>query len=237
MSKMHFLLVSLLLASIMISIAGAGCDLVARISNVSGNSISIDDLPSEALDTLDLIQNDGPFPYKQDGAVFNNREGLLPGQPSGYYHEYTVDTPGSSDRGARRIITGEKGEFYYTDDHYASFKLITGISDISGDSTPNNQATSPSPTDNEIKIKALPPEARETLRLIKNGGPFPYKQDNTVFSNYEGLLPKQPQGYYHEYTVVTPGASNRGTRRIIAGKGGEYYYTDDHYASFKRILE
>ncbi|EPD93244.1 ribonuclease domain-containing protein [Streptomyces albus] len=82
-------------------------------------------LPPEAHETLDLIEQGGPFPYPQDGTVFQNREGILPDQPDGYYHEYTVETPGSDDRGARRIVTGEKQqEDYYTADHYASFDLV-----------------------------------------------------------------------------------------------------------------
>jgi guanyl-specific ribonuclease Sa len=237
MQKLHYLLIALLLAAIAVGISGSGCDLVSTISNGSGSTVSVNSLPVEALDTIDLIQNGGPFPYKQDGAVFQNREGLLPQQSGGYYHEYTVETPGSSDRGARRIITGKAGEHYYTDDHYASFSLITGISTQEVGSNQTGQATASPSGMKEIGINSLPPEAMETLRLIKNDGSFPYKQDNTVFTNYEGLLPKQPSGYYHEYTVVTPGASNRGARRIVAGKAGEYYYTADHYASFKRIVE
>lgn len=82
-------------------------------------------LPPEAHDTLDLIEAGGPYPYPQDGTVFQNREGLLPAQSSGYYHEYTVETPGSDDRGARRIVTGEpEQEDYYTADHYESFDLV-----------------------------------------------------------------------------------------------------------------
>ncbi|MGP3976360.1 ribonuclease domain-containing protein [Streptomyces sp. 8N114] len=82
-------------------------------------------LPAEAHDTLDLIEQGGPYPYPQDGTVFQNREGILPDQEQGYYHEYTVKTPGSDDRGARRIVTGEKDqEDYYTADHYESFDLI-----------------------------------------------------------------------------------------------------------------
>lgn len=82
------------------------------------------ELPPEAHDTLDLIHAGGPFPYRKDGSTFQNREGLLPDQPRGYYREYTVDTPGSPDRGARRIVAGDRGEFYYTADHYASFAVI-----------------------------------------------------------------------------------------------------------------
>ena len=84
-------------------------------------------LPQEALDTLRLIADDGPFPYRQDGGVFQNRERRLPLRARGYYHEYTVRTPGSHDRGARRIVTGgdPPREFYYTDDHYRSFRRFS----------------------------------------------------------------------------------------------------------------
>lgn len=74
-----------------------------------------------------------------------------------------------------------------------------------------------------------------TLRLIDAGGPFPYAKDGTVFANREGRLPQQPRGYYREYTVPTPGAKNRGARRIVRGRGGETYYTRDHYRTFTRI--
>ena len=81
----------------------------------------------------------------------------------------------------------------------------------------------------------LPPEAHTTLDLIARGAPLPHSQDGVVFDNYEHLLPAQPRGYYHEYTVETPGASTRGTRRIITGGTPPdiYYYTDDHYRSFR----
>ncbi len=81
-------------------------------------------LPPEAIDTIELIQGDGPYPYRKDGAVFMNRERRLPSHEHGYWREYTVPTPGESDRGARRIVHGEGDEFYYTDDHYGSFRLI-----------------------------------------------------------------------------------------------------------------
>lgn len=88
-----------------------------------------------------------------------------------------------------------------------------------------------------IQVGDLPPEGRQTLALIRQGGPFPYAKDGTVFRNREGLLPQQSRGYYREYTVPTPGATNRGARRIVAGQGGEFYYTADHYRSFRRILD
>lgn len=83
-------------------------------------------LPPEALETLALIQRGGPFPYRKDGTTFQNRERLLPAKPRGYYREYTVPTPGSRDRGARRIVAGGNPPevFYYTADHYSSFRQI-----------------------------------------------------------------------------------------------------------------
>jgi ribonuclease T1 len=88
-----------------------------------------------------------------------------------------------------------------------------------------------------VPVGELPVEARATLELIKAGGPFPYPQDGRVFANRERLLPRQSRGYYREYTVRTPGRRDRGARRIVAGSRGDYYYTDDHYRSFRRILE
>ncbi len=84
----------------------------------------------------------------------------------------------------------------------------------------------------------LPAQAKETLELIRAGGPYPYpRNDDQTFGNREGLLPKKSTGYYKEYTVVTPGSQDRGERRIIKGAGGELYYTADHYQSFRRIRE
>lgn len=81
-------------------------------------------LPAQAVDTLGLIAKGGPYPYRSDGIVFENRENRLPRKASGYYHEYTVVTPGSGDRGARRVVTGGTGEQYWTADHYGSFQEI-----------------------------------------------------------------------------------------------------------------
>jgi ribonuclease T1 len=88
-----------------------------------------------------------------------------------------------------------------------------------------------------IYVDQLPREARETLRLIERGGPFPFDKDGIVFQNREGILPSRQRGYYHEYTVITPGENDRGARRIVTGSHGELYYTDDHYDSFKRVLQ
>jgi ribonuclease T1 len=89
----------------------------------------------------------------------------------------------------------------------------------------------------EIPLEALPAEARQTLERIKGNGPFPYRQDGKTFGNRERRLPLRAQGYYREYTVKTPGSRDRGARRIVAGNGGEFYYTEDHYRSFRRIRE
>ena len=88
----------------------------------------------------------------------------------------------------------------------------------------------------------LPREGQETYQLIRKGGPFPYEKDGTVFGNRERILPREARGYYREYTVRTPGARNRGARRIVCGgpvpaEPKACYYTQDHYASFRMIVE
>ncbi len=111
--------------------------------------------------------------------------------------------------------------------------------------TPRATTTSPALADRDpasglrwVEESTLPSQARETLALIRRGGPYPYpRNDDQTFGNREGLLPGRPSGYYREYTVVTPGSPDRGARRIVAGRGGEFYYTDDHYDSFRRIRE
>ena len=192
---------------------------------------ALSDLPAEAAETLDLIHVGGPFPYEQDGTTFQNREGLLPAQPTGYYREYTVPTPGSPDRGARRIVAGgstptDPDVSYYTADHYASFCEIDG-------------ATDPGPLP-DCALAGLPAEVGGTVDLVRSGGPFPYEQDGTTYENREGLLPAQPTGFYRVYTVPTPGSPDRGDRRLVTGGAeptdpGVLYYTADHYTSFCRI--
>jgi ribonuclease T1 len=88
-----------------------------------------------------------------------------------------------------------------------------------------------------VSAANLPAEARQTLALIKAGGPFPFERDGVVFGNYEKRLPLHPRGYYREYTVKSPWRRDRGPRRIISGQTDEYYYTDDHYRTFRRIAE
>lgn len=88
----------------------------------------------------------------------------------------------------------------------------------------------------DIAVKDLPAEARDTLRLIETRGPYPFDRDGIVFGNFEKRLPIKERGYYHEFTVRTPGVKHRGERRIVTGKGGEKYYSADHYKTFKRIV-
>ncbi|MET9884123.1 ribonuclease domain-containing protein [Streptomyces sp. NPDC006430] len=87
-----------------------------------------------------------------------------------------------------------------------------------------------------VRVDALPQQARGVLALIDSGGPYPYRQDGAVFGNFEKALPPHPRGYYHEFTVQTPGERDRGARRIVTGAGGEFFYTDDHYDTFKAVL-
>jgi ribonuclease T1 len=94
---------------------------------------------------------------------------------------------------------------------------------------------------NTVALADLPAEARQTEKLIRSGGPFPYAKDGTVFGNRERLLPREPRGWYREYTVKTPGSRDRGARRIVCGGEAPQtpkacYYTADHYASFRRIV-
>ncbi|MEV7135096.1 ribonuclease domain-containing protein [Arthrobacter sp. NPDC093128] len=116
----------------------------------------------------------------------------------------------------------------------------------SGTASPGSPKPVPVPAVPEVKntsgldavpASSLPPEARETLALITRGGPYPYSRDGAVFGNFERLLPGKPGGYYKEFTVRTPGESDRGARRIVSGETGEKYYTPDHYESFLFIVE
>lgn len=89
----------------------------------------------------------------------------------------------------------------------------------------------------EVAAAQLPPEARQTISLVRKGGPYPYARDGTIFANREGRLPRQKRGYYREFTVKTPGERTRGARRIISGSAGDLWYTDDHYNTFRRVRD
>ena len=106
--------------------------------------------------------------------------------------------------------------------------------------------THDAPVISDVQLADLPPEASKTLALIKQGGPFPFpRKDGSIFGNFEKSLPMRSRGYYREYTVPTPGRRDRGARRIVAGSGSEgdvatsqeYYFTRDHYRTFRRIRE
>ena len=104
------------------------------------------------------------------------------------------------------------------------------------------QARGPVTASDPVTLAELPREAQQTEKLIRAGGPFPYAKDGVTFANRERLLPRRERGYYREYTVPTPGASNRGARRIVCGGTPAWqpevcYYSDDHYASFRRIVQ
>ncbi|MFF8512699.1 ribonuclease domain-containing protein [Streptomyces sp. NPDC015492] len=124
--------------------------------------------------------------------------------------------------------------------------LLAGCSTSGGGAAPtapartSATAEAPAPTGDSglpaVRAADLPPEARRTLDLIARGGPFPYAKDGAVFSNFERLLPREPRGYYREFTVQTPGERDRGARRIVTGREGEIYWTDDHYASFREVI-
>ncbi|MCI3952775.1 MAG: ribonuclease [Burkholderiales bacterium] len=114
-----------------------------------------------------------------------------------------------------------------------AISLAPGVGLLRGEAPAALKADQHAPA--EIAVAELPREARDTLALIRQGGPFPYDRDSAVFGNFERRLPPRSRGYYREYTVPTPGLKYRGARRIVAGRDGEYYYTDDHYQSFRRI--
>ena len=118
--------------------------------------------------------------------------------------------------------------------HPLAFRLLLMLALVAG----LVACAPPAGSDTRLPSHAgLPPEAIETLALIQRGGPFPYRKDGTTFQNRERLLPTKPRDYYREYTVPTPGARDRGARRIVAGGNPPevFYYTADHYSSFRQI--
>lgn len=121
----HYLIV----AAIIILTAAFLAPSLVSAGNGGASALAIEEiavavLPSEARATLASIKKGGPYPYQRDGAVFGNYERRLPLRNRSYYREYTVPTPGSNNRGARRVVVGQGGEYYYTDDHYRNFKRI-----------------------------------------------------------------------------------------------------------------
>ncbi|MEV6904507.1 ribonuclease domain-containing protein [Amycolatopsis sp. NPDC051372] len=188
--------------------------------NLSGFShTSLSSLPAEATTTYNLIQKGGPFPYpKNDGVVFDNREGILPSCSSGYYHEYTVPTPGASNRGTRRIITGQGGEYFYTGDHYETFKVI----DVNGGGGGDTGSCGDLSGLAKIGYSTLSSAAKSVVNQVRSGA------TGQTYENREGVLPACAAGYYQLFPVGT-------NDRVIKGKGGELAYTPDRYSTFKRI--
>lgn len=196
----------------------------ASCGDTSGYTVvELSNLPSQATDTVKLIQAGGPYPYPEDGEVFDNREGVLPNCSTGYYHEYTVTTPGSSNRGTRRIVTGSGGEYFYTGDHYSTFQLIDpkslpgGSGGGGGGGTGGGIAT--------VGLSTLPSAVVDAVHRAQSGA-----AGDDVYQNREGVLPSEPSGYYELYRV-----SGSSTERVITGKGGELYYTPDYYSTFEKI--
>jgi ribonuclease T1 len=119
--------------------------------------------------------------------------------------------------------------------------LATAVA-VTAIATDPAQARGPITARDSVALAELPPEAQQTEKLIRAGGPFPYSKDGVTFGNRERQLPRRERGYYREYTVPTPGSRNRGARRIVCGgtppvKPEVCYYTEDHYASFRRIVQ
>jgi ribonuclease T1 len=112
---------------------------------------------------------------------------------------------------------------------------IRAVNDHSSSTPARPNSTTSAPVGTGVALSSLPKEAAETVSLIKQGGPFPYRQDGVVYNNLEQQLPTKPRGYYHEYTVKTPGSADRGARRIVTGKDGQFYYTGNHYQSFVQV--
>jgi ribonuclease T1 len=202
-------------------------------------AVKVVDLPRDAQRTVALVQEGGPFPLQTDGAIFQNRERRLPSKPHGYYREYAVLATNQTERGPRRIVVGEGGEFYYTADRFVSFvRVMLSTTTQSAAATATPRPRTPRTIDGfrVVMVNELPREAQRTILLIQRGGPYPFERDGIVFQNRERILPQKPRGYYREYTVITPGEDDRGARRIIAGQGGELYYTADHYETFVRVV-
>ncbi|MEL7992870.1 ribonuclease domain-containing protein [Streptomyces albidoflavus] len=118
----------------------------------------------------------------------------------------------------------------------ALLALLTGCSAEQGGTSSGGPVPAWAEGMDTVREERLPAEARDTLRLIDQGGPFPCAKDGSVFGNYEKLLPERKRGHYREYTVKTPGSRDRGARRLVTGREDEIYWTEDHYASFRAVL-
>jgi ribonuclease T1 len=137
---------------------------------------------------------------------------------------------------------GRKGKQGFAGATVVALALMGALGSGLIPSAPAKETAPPSAAIAPVALASLPQEAHTTYRLIHAGGPFPYSKDGTVFGNREKLLPRRPRGEYREYTVDTPGSKNRGARRIVCAglppeRPSECFYTSDHYASFKRIVQ
>lgn len=188
--------------------------------NLAGfNHAALSSLPAEATTTYNLILKGGPFPYpKNDGVVFTNTEKILPACATAYYHEYTVPTPGASNRGTRRIIKGNGGEYFYTGDHYVTFSVI----DVNGGGGGGTKACGDTSGLTKVGLSTLSSAAKNVVSDVQGG------ESGTVYQNREGVIPACAANYYQLFPVGT-------SDRVISGKGGELFYTPDKFVTFKVI--
>ncbi len=158
---------------------------------------------------------------------------LLTGQaPEGLLDVLTGQAPATASAPAPEAATPQPGASDATEASATEANAPEAAAPTASPTRPESRSGLP-----VIRYRELPPEAQETIQRIRQGGPFPFRKDGSVFQNREGLLPSKPRGYYREYTVITPGEDDRGARRIVAGEGGELYYTEDHYNSFWEVVE
>lgn len=144
----------------------------------------------------------------------------------------TVEASPAASGTAKSSITAKPGGTAKPSASRSASKGASSAGSQSGQVAPA-KATTSLPT---VTVSQLPKEAQTTLGLVAAGGPYPYSRDGVVFENREGILPKRSSGYYHEYTVVTPGSNDRGARRIVTGEDGSRFYTDDHYDTFSEVV-
>lgn len=146
------------------------------------------------------------------------------------------NAPAADEEGIAPAVVLESGAAEAEPTAPAMTPTVTATAAHQPTARPPDPLPSAPPDMRTIRMEQLPPEAVDTIQLIWQNGPFPFEKDDTTFGNREGLLPDKEYDYYREFTVVTPGLSHRGPRRIVEGAEGELYYTEDHYGSFYWVI-